>query len=82
MGDADDALKDAPWYVRWMVANVEDAWKWLSIELATLMAILPMLYEYVPSVSEYLTQTERHYLMTGLAVLTILARITRQAPKP
>lgn len=75
---SDDLPPDTPWWARILVDNAHRCWRWASVELATLMAIVPMLYEYVPTVDEYLSATQKHYLMTTLAVLTIIARITRQ----
>lgn len=68
------------WFRRQLVGDVRQFWRWASVEIAAVMAALPMIREYVPEAKDVLTQTQYHYLMTVLAILTILARITRQQP--
>lgn len=36
--------KDAPWWARWLVANVRDAWKWASVQFPALIAVLIPFY--------------------------------------
>ena len=76
----DDPLQEAPWYFRWLVSNVRDCWKWISTWFAGVIVIAPMVFEYVPEASEYLTQTQRHYLISALGLMTILGRIVNQKP--
>ena len=78
---ADDFPDGTPWWAKMFVSNVRDIWKWISTWFAGAIVLAPMVFEYVPEASEYLTQTQRHYLISVLGLLTILGRIVNQKPE-
>jgi hypothetical protein len=61
-----------------LVDDWKKCWTWLSIHLATLCAIAPLLYEHVDVVQQYLSPTEFSYVSAALGVLTIVGRLIKQ----
>jgi len=78
----DDFPEGTPWWARLLVSNIRDCYKWFSTYFTLALAALPLIYEYAPDLADHLSPTEKHWLMTGLALLTFLSRIVNQAPKP
>ena len=76
----DDFPPDTPWWAKLLVGNIRDCYKWFSTYFTLTLAALPMIYEYAPDLAGNMSATERHYLMTGLAILTFLSRIVNQRP--
>ena len=69
---------DAPWWARWMVANVKDCWKWASTWLIALAAAAPMLYENVGQLQALISPSVYHYIQSALVMLVFVGRIKKQ----
>lgn len=41
---ATDLPPDAPWYVRWVAANVTEAWKWTSVQFPSFVGGFMLYY--------------------------------------
>ena len=62
-----------------LVDNAGKAWRWFSIQLAALMAILPIAWAELPEDARaYIPAEWRQWIVTGLAVAIILARLIPQ----
>lgn len=61
-----------------LIDDWKQAYKLMSVWIAAAMAASASLYEFLPTVRQYIGETMFHYIMAGLAVLTILARIKKQ----
>lgn len=68
----------APWYVKYLVANWKEIYRYASTWFIALLAAVPMIQEALPTMK--LDQTWDHALTVLLAVLAIAARVTKQAP--
>ena len=60
-----------------LVDDVRKAWKFLSVQLAALLAILATAWEFVPAMQQYLDPAWVKYF----ALAMIVARVIRQTPK-
>lgn len=65
----------------WLVQDWRKMWKWFSVQLLLLIAGAQGTLALMPTLKDYLHPTLWHWLMAGLAVMAILARIINQAPK-
>jgi hypothetical protein len=65
----------------WLVQNWRSAYRWISVQLAALLAGLATIYELVPSMKEYLPQQWFHVLMVAGAVGVIIGRLKNQGGK-
>ena len=61
-----------------LVEDWKVAYKWLSVQLAAIVATLGTIYEAVPDVQKYLDPKIAHWLMVAGAVGVILGRIKAQ----
>ena len=59
------------------VDDIRKAYKFLSVQLAALLAILATAWEFVPAMQQYLDPAWVKYF----ALAMILARVIRQTPK-
>ena len=64
-----------------LVEDWRNAWKWLSVQIALLIAGAQSLMVFVPTLHEVLPASWLHGIMAVLAVCVILARVKNQAPK-
>ena len=87
-----DLPADAPWWARWMVANINEAWRWGSMWWPFLCASALEVYAAAPQEINDLIQTNipkgwwPHLLAGGFALSMILrvlnlAKVKRQEPK-
>lgn len=67
----------SPWWARWLVDNWKSAYKWASTWFLALLAAVPLIQEALPSLQ--LEHRWDHALTTLLAILAIVARVTRQS---
>lgn len=71
---------DAPWWARWVVSNWRDAWRWISVQLAVILGAVPIAYENVALVREYVSASTLHHAIAVLALLQIVGRLKNQSP--
>lgn len=64
-----------------LVENWRSAWRWFSVQLLTVLAIMPTLYDNAEIFQQFFTPTAFHALMSILAVLAALGRLVKQ-PAP
>lgn len=57
-----------------LVPDWKDAWRWLSVQLAALMAVLATAYDYLPVVRDYLPEG----WVKWAALLLIAGRVLNQ----
>lgn len=62
-----------------LIDDWKQCYKLMSVWFAAAMAASAGLYEFLPTVREYIGESLFHYLMAGLAILTIMARVKKQA---
>mgnify|MGYP001570250896 CR=1 FL=1 len=63
----------------WWADDIRSAWKWLSVQLTALLAVVPQIYDMLPLVQEHLTTQQLHGVMSGLAVLTVIANLRNKS---
>ena len=88
---ATDLPADAPWWARWMVANIDEAWKWGSMWWPFLCASALEIYAAMPeevnaAIKDVVPETWMPHILAGgfafsmiLRVLN-LAKVKRQDP--
>lgn len=64
-----------------LVEDWKQGYKWLSVNIAGLMALLNALQATVPQVQAFLTPTQVAVSNAVLGVLVIWGRLVQQAPK-
>ena len=74
---------NAPWYLKWMVENVGEAWRLFSVQINVVWAALATAYMADPAgVSKYVQDNVPASWWPKIAVviagINILARVTRQ----
>ena len=65
----------------WWAEDIRSAWKWLTVQLGAVLAIVPQLYEYLPLLREHLSDAAMHNVMSAMAVLAIVANLRNKEPK-
>lgn len=63
----------------WLIQDWRKAWKWLSVQIMALIALGQMLFEFMPTVKDYIDPSVWHGAMACLAVLAIVGRIVNQS---
>ena len=61
------------------VDNWKEAYKWLSVHVAAVMATLNALQATVPQIQAFLTPTQVAYINAGLGILVIWVRLIQQS---
>lgn len=62
-----------------LVENVRSAWKWFSVQVLALLALLPLVWESLPPESQALIPEHwRPWIVTVLALIGIGGRIVKQ----
>ena len=56
-----------------LIPEWKEAWRFLSVQMAAILAIMSALYEYLPIMKEYLPEG----WVTGFAVAIIVARVIK-----
>ena len=65
-----------------LVDDASRAWRWFSVQLAALMAVLPFAWAELPAdVKAYVPPEWRPWIVTGLALAIIAGRLVKQEPK-
>lgn len=65
-----------------MVENWKDAWRWLSVQIAALLAVLPFAWaELPPDIKAYIPPEWRPFIVSGLALAVILGRVRKQGKR-
>ena len=62
-----------------LVEDWKEAYKWLSVNIAAIMATLNALQATVPQIQAFLTPTQVAYINAVLGVLVIWARLISQS---
>ena len=78
---------NAPWYAKWIVANVEQAWRWGSVQIPAACALLSAVYLADPAgvtklVHDNVPATWWPWISLGVSVWMMAARVTQVPPKP
>lgn len=61
-----------------LVEDWKDAWKWFSVHIATVMAVINGLQASVPYVQNMLTPTQLAVINAGLGVAVVWGRLVNQ----
>ena len=63
--------------MKWLIDDVKSAWRYLSVQLAALLALVATAWPFFPEMQQYLDPAWVKYV--ALAIL--VARVVRQNPK-
>lgn len=74
----DDTLPPRPAKKPHLVPEWKRSWRWFSVQLASLMAIMPVVYEYAEAFQGLLSESAFRKFMAVLGLLTIIARVVKQ----
>lgn len=65
-----------------MVSGYEKAYKWFSVQVLAVIAVLPLAWEYIPyDIKTALPVEYQQYIFTAFAVAGILGRMIKQGDK-
>lgn len=64
--------------MKWLIDDVHKAYRYLSVQLAALLALVATAWDYFPAMQQYLDPSWVKY--GALAIL--VSRVIRQNPKP
>ena len=83
---ATDLPPDAPWWMRWLEANISEAWRWASMRWTVGCGILVELYAQYPEqvnnwVKEWLPVSWWPHIVSSAFLLTAILRIVNFKPK-
>lgn len=67
------------WIRNRLVDDASQAWKWLSVQLASLMVVVPIIYDSSAELQDILPPSVFRYAMAALALLVIIGRLKKQA---
>ena len=78
-----DPLDSAPWYIRWMVSEWRDAWKWLSIQWPIACAGVCEIYAMYPepineAIANAVPANWRPHILSLVFLFGAFLRIKRQ----
>ena len=81
---ATDLPADAPWWAKWLEANVHEAWKWASVRWSALCFAVAEVYAMDPGgfkqfVHDHIPATWWPHLVGGAFLATAAFRIVRIA---
>lgn len=65
-------------FTTWLSAEWKNAWKWLSVQLGTLIAIAPMIYGQIDWLQEIVGDKWFRVVMTLLGVLVVFNSIKKK----
>lgn len=63
--------------MNWLIDDVRRAWRYLSVQMAVVLAGAATMWDYVPAVQQYLDPAWLKYF----AVAMIAARVLNQSPR-
>lgn len=62
-----------------MVKDWRNAWRWLSVQLAALLAVMPFVWAELPhDVKEYIPSEWHPWIVSGMALAIIIGRMKNQ----
>ena len=64
-----------------LVSDWKDAWKWLSVHIATILTVLNALQASMLQIQGFLTPTQLALVNAVLGVLVIWGRLLQQGPQ-
>ena len=65
-----------------LVQDARRAWRWFSVQVLTLLAVLPLIWEQMPPETHALVpETWRPWIITGLALIGIGGRLVKQGDR-
>lgn len=77
-----DLPPDAPWWMRWIVANWNDGWKWLSVQWPIICGGFIEVYTtYADQLSKYVPATWLPHLAAAAFWIGAALRFVNQAKK-
>lgn len=84
---ATDLPPDSPWYVRWFVANVKEAYKWASVQWAAIVAVVAEVYALDPADVQHLVGLVVKpewwpHVIAGASLFAVFLRVTNLKGKP
>lgn len=63
--------------MNWLIDDARKAYRYLTVQLAAVLAVLAAAYEYLPQFQQYLDPT----LLKYYALAMLIARVINQTPK-
>ena len=62
-----------------LVDDWKQCWKWFSVQIGSVVAIAPVVYENADFLQDFLDPTGFHYLMGILGALALAGRMIKQS---
>lgn len=63
--------------MNWLIDDIRSAWRYLSVQMALILAGLATAWDYIPAVQQYLDPAWVKYF----ALAMVVARILNQSPR-
>ena len=74
-----DLPDDAPWWAKYLVSNVREAWKMLSVNLPTIAAFLIEANQlYGAQIAEFVPASWVPHIASAMLLVTAFARLINQ----
>lgn len=54
------------------------AWKWFQVQLGTVVAFAPEVFEQVKQLQGYISESTMHHIMSGLGVLLVINAVRKK----
>ena len=75
-----DLPPDAPWWARWFVANIREAWRWASVRWGAGVAIVAEVYAQDPAgvqkfVEGFVPNSWWPHIIAGGSALAVILRV-------
>lgn len=70
---------EAPWYLKWMVAEWRSFWSWATTYLLGAAMALPSAYESIPGLKDSIPAAWLHWVQTALAVITFVNLLRKKS---
>lgn len=65
-----------------LVSDARKAWRWFSVQIMTLLAVLPLVWDQLPPESQALVPEHwRPWVLTVLALIGIGGRLVKQGAR-
>ena len=62
----------------WFVSDWREGWRWLSVHVMALCAIMPEVYENADFLQYVVSESQFRHLMAALGLLALLSRFVQQ----